>query len=211
MTVRSGVLLLVLWVSAQADTLILRNGTRVTGRWWACDADVISFLVNNHLGQYSRADVSEVVFGTAPGSAASRVTAPNQIGAIYFQDDSGHLLPLERTQGVANRTTAAGAARSPFRLKSDFNMRFVVEMPNGTQPSAFSLYPLETEANRRETKSGDGNGRAKAIPFMTRKVSENTYALVPVDALAPGEYGFRTANSSDAYCFGVDPATPGAR
>ena len=56
MTMRSTVLLLVLCVSAHADTLILRDGTRVTGRWWATDGSVISFLVNDRLVRYSRSE-----------------------------------------------------------------------------------------------------------------------------------------------------------
>ncbi len=74
MTVRSSVLLLVLCLSAHADTLILRNGTRVTGRWWAADADVISFLVNDRLERYARSEVREVVFGSEP--AANSAPAP---------------------------------------------------------------------------------------------------------------------------------------
>lgn len=132
MTIRSGVLLLLLWASAHGDTLTLRNGTRVMGRWWATDGDLISFLVNDHLERYSRTEVSEVVFGTVPGST---VTAPDQIGAIYFQNDSDNLLPLERAQGAAHHEPRAGAPRSgsvdsgqcwdiqgprsPFRLKSE--------------------------------------------------------------------------------------------
>ena len=225
MTIRSGVLLLVLWVSAHADTLILHNGTRVTGRWWATDADLISFLVNDHLERYSRSEVSEVVFGNAPSSAASMVTAPDRIGAIYFQDDTGNLLPLERTQGVAHRAAAAGAPRSidsgqywdvpgqrsPFRLKSGFKMLFVVEMPYGTEPGTFSLYPLETKGNTRQAKLGGGNGSTMTIPFTTRKVAGDTYVLVPVEALGPGEYSFSLANSNDAYCFGIDPVAAAAR
>jgi hypothetical protein len=59
---RSTILLIVVCVSAHADTLILRNGTRVQGRWWATDGKLISFLVNDHLERYSRSEVSEVIF-----------------------------------------------------------------------------------------------------------------------------------------------------
>jgi len=77
MTMRSTVLLLVLCVSAHADTLILRDGTRVTGRWWATDGSVISFLVNDHLVRYSRSDVLEVVFGAEPAAnSAPALAAP---------------------------------------------------------------------------------------------------------------------------------------
>jgi hypothetical protein len=66
MTLRSTVLLILLGVSAHADTLILRNGTRVTGRWWATDGKVISFLVNRQLERYAQSEVLEVVFGDEP-------------------------------------------------------------------------------------------------------------------------------------------------
>ena len=71
MTARFSVLLLLLGVTAHADTLVLRNGTRVSGRWWAADAKVVSFLVKDHLEFYPRPDVSEVLFGepTTPNSA----------------------------------------------------------------------------------------------------------------------------------------------
>lgn len=62
MTTRSAILLFVLCFSVHADTLILRNGKRISGRWWATDGRVISFLVDNRLEQYSRSEVLEVVF-----------------------------------------------------------------------------------------------------------------------------------------------------
>lgn len=62
MTTRSTVLLFVLSLCVHADTLILRNGKRITGRWWATDGTVISFLVNDHLERYSQSEVLEVVF-----------------------------------------------------------------------------------------------------------------------------------------------------
>jgi len=71
MTLRSIVLLIVLGVSAHADTLILRNGTRVTGRWWATDGKVISFLVSRQLERYAQSEVLEVVFGDEPPSIPS--------------------------------------------------------------------------------------------------------------------------------------------
>jgi hypothetical protein len=63
MTIRSTVLVIMLCLSVHADTLVLRNGRRVPGRWWATDGSVISFLVNDHLEWYSRSEVLEVVFG----------------------------------------------------------------------------------------------------------------------------------------------------
>ena len=76
MIVRSSVVLLLLGLTAQADTLILRNGTRVSGRWWATDAKVVSFLVNDHLEFYARPEVSEVVFGERTTSNSAAPPAP---------------------------------------------------------------------------------------------------------------------------------------
>ena len=63
MTMWSTILLFILCVSVHADTLILRNGKRVTGRWWSTDGSVISFLVTDHLEYYPRSEVVEVVYG----------------------------------------------------------------------------------------------------------------------------------------------------
>ena len=69
MTARFPALLLLLGVTVHADTLVLRNGTRISGKWWATDTKVVSFLVNDHLEFYARPDVSEVVFGATSNSA----------------------------------------------------------------------------------------------------------------------------------------------
>ena len=76
MTARFCFLLLVLGLTAHADTLVLRNGTRVSGRWWAADAKAVSFLVNDHLEFYPRSDVSEVVFGEHATSNSAEPPAP---------------------------------------------------------------------------------------------------------------------------------------
>ena len=78
MTARFSILLLVLGISVHADTLILRNGTRVSGRWWAIDTKTVSFLVKDHLEFYARADISEIVFGDggASNSAESPTATP---------------------------------------------------------------------------------------------------------------------------------------
>lgn len=84
----SAILLLALAFAAQADTLILKDGTRITGRWWSIDATHVHFLVNNQLQHYPRADASAVTFGdaalptppapapTAPAAPAQTPTAP---------------------------------------------------------------------------------------------------------------------------------------
>jgi hypothetical protein len=72
---------------AQPDSLILHDGTRVSGRWWSLDATHMHFLVNNELQHYPRSDVSGVTFGSAnPPPLAARSTpsaksAPPPAGA----------------------------------------------------------------------------------------------------------------------------------
>jgi hypothetical protein len=50
---------------AQPNSLILKDGTHVPGRWWSIDATDMHFLVNNQLQHYSRTDVLGVTFGSA--------------------------------------------------------------------------------------------------------------------------------------------------
>jgi len=68
------VLLLLLGMTLHADTLVLRNGTRVSGRWWAVDAKVVSFFVKDHLEFYPRPDVAEVVFGDSTTTNSAEPT-----------------------------------------------------------------------------------------------------------------------------------------
>jgi len=65
MTARASILLFSLLLAAQADTLILKDGTHVTGSWWSIDASQVHFLVNNQLQRYPRPEVSAVTFGDA--------------------------------------------------------------------------------------------------------------------------------------------------
>jgi hypothetical protein len=196
MTLRVPVLFFLLPFLAPADTLVLRNGTQVAGRWWATNATVVSFLVKDQLEYFQRSEVSEVVFGDAPVPPAA--PQPDQIGAIYFQDAAGSLILLERIETPAR---GVAGARSLVRIKAGAEIRFVVRVPSGAAPPAFSLNTLESNGSRRSSKSGAQNSRALTVT----KLTGDTYTLLPMDALPPGEYAFSTANANDAYCFGIDP------
>jgi hypothetical protein len=50
---------------AQPNSLFLKDGKQVAGRWWSIDATDMHFLVNDQLQHYPRADVSGVTFGSA--------------------------------------------------------------------------------------------------------------------------------------------------
>ncbi len=76
MTARASVLLFTLLLAAHADTLILKDGTHVTGRWWSIDATDVHFLVKDQLQHYRRPDVSAVTFGDATLPAPPAPSTP---------------------------------------------------------------------------------------------------------------------------------------
>ena len=63
---------------AKTNSLILKDGTHVTGRWWSIDDTDMHFLVDNQLQHYPRHDVVGVTFGNArlPPPAASVASQP---------------------------------------------------------------------------------------------------------------------------------------
>jgi hypothetical protein len=74
MTRYSTGLVFVLLLSARADILTLRDGTKVTGSWLGGDSEQIKFLVNDQIQRYPRSDVSEVNFGPEPAPPPSRTS-----------------------------------------------------------------------------------------------------------------------------------------
>jgi hypothetical protein len=74
MILRATALAFALLLAAQADTLFLKDGTKVKGRWWSIDAAEVHFLVDNQLQHYRRAEVSGVVLGE--GAALPALQAP---------------------------------------------------------------------------------------------------------------------------------------
>jgi hypothetical protein len=83
-------LFVALLVSANADTLTLRNGTTVSGSWMGMDARQISFQVNDQIRTYPKADVSKVTFGPEP-IAPLKSVAPgmtkDEVAAILGKPD----------------------------------------------------------------------------------------------------------------------------
>jgi hypothetical protein len=65
MTIRAALLAFASVFAVHADTLILKDGTHVTGKWWSLDASKLHFLVNNQLQHYDRSQISAVTFGDA--------------------------------------------------------------------------------------------------------------------------------------------------
>jgi hypothetical protein len=223
MTRRWLILPFVWLISAHADTLIFRNGAKLTGSWVSVDAERVSLMVDGQVKTYSRADVSGVTFGGDAATRTENVPAvrasaePENLGVVYLQDESGALQPLERNRGI-QRTGGlsrgqGGAywemagAKSPVRLKSGQKMLFVVRLANGIDPATFSLFPLDTRQDKRRTRSDPRGGSAPLQWALTiTNFGEVSYGLTPVNRLPAGEYAFSAANSNDAYCFAVDPA-----
>jgi hypothetical protein len=229
---RSLTLVLLCCSAACGDTLVFRNGTRIAGRWWSTDADIINFLVNGRLERYARPEVSEILFGDVPAApapsaaapepvpvSAARPTAqavvvPEQVGVVYFQDGQGNLVALEQIVAAGHRVSAGIAARRPgeywdmpgahssFRLRADTALNFAVELPAGISPATLKLYPLESKGGTRRTRIAAGS--PAAIPVSVRRLAGNVYVYSEVGGLPPGEYAFSPSNSNDSFCFGID-------
>jgi len=145
-----------------------------------------------------------------PNAPLNSGSEPELIGAVYFQDETGALVPLERNSGTQRTGGSAywemEDAKSPVRLKSGKKMLFVVRLANGIDPATYNLFPLEMKTDSRRTKPDPRNRTAPLMLLLNvTKVGESTYGLTPVRNLAAGEYAFSPNNSSNAYCFGVDP------
>jgi hypothetical protein len=82
-------------------TLILKDGTRVAGRWWSIDASQVHFLVNNQLQHYARSDVSAVTSGDA---TLPPPTAPSNPPAVP---------PAQSPAATPAQSPAATPAQSP--------------------------------------------------------------------------------------------------
>ncbi len=145
--------------------------------------------------------VSSVLTVEALSSSPS-VVEPELIGAVYFQDETGKLIPLERaefqTKGGNRQYREVDGATSPVRVKSGQRMLFVVRLANGIDPNTFVLSMLETENGARRWKNA-----GTAILFNVTKYGEASYGLTPVKDLPDGEYAFVRKDFSDSYCFGV--------
>ena len=146
-----------------------------------------------------------------PQRSINSGSEPELIGAVYFQNEAGALIPLERNNGTERKDGRSAywqmeGPRSPVRLPRLQKMQFVVRLANGIDPNTYKLFPLEPKINGRRTRSGPKNGSApQELGFDVTKLGESTYGLMPVRDLAAGEYAFSPTTSNNAYCFGIDP------
>jgi hypothetical protein len=192
---------------ARADTLVLRNGTSVSGSWAGVDSGQVSFLVKGQLQTYARSEVLSVTLGSEAGASeapkandpVAGAVEPELIGVVYLQDVSGKLIPLERAKAQLKRLhweVENGA--SSVRVKAGEKTMFVVSLANGIDPSGFILATLETNKGVRRVKF-----TPEALTVNVRKFGGSSYGLTPANDLAAGEYAFIRKNQNDFYCFGV--------
>jgi len=103
------------------NSLILKDGTRVAGRWWSLDATDMHFLVDNQLQHYPRPDVSGVTFGDAtlppppppPARSTPPVATPAQPHASAAQPERPPTLARSSSTPAPERPTLARPSSAP--------------------------------------------------------------------------------------------------
>ena len=111
--------------------------------------------------------------------ATNPVPEPDLIGVLFFQNQFGTLQSLEQNRGIPRRRISGNSqqtywemagASSPVRLKSGQKMLFVIRLADGIDPTAFSLFPLESKNDSRRTGSDPRNKTAPmTLPFNVSK------------------------------------------
>lgn len=216
MTWRIAALFFALLTLAQADTVVLRNGTTVKGVWMGADSDKISLLVDGQVKPYARADVSTVTFGDEPATASAPETPkqaePDETNVVYWQDEAGKLLPLEERGGKPawllrgpEEAWKIKGAKSTVRFKSGQKMVFVVKLEKPKENEARRLLFLELESdNKKDSRYAPSYGH---FPFDLTKMGD-VVRFTPKKSLSPGEYAFQ--RGFEFFCFGVDEPPGGA-
>jgi len=129
-------------------TVVLKDGTRVAGRWWSIDANQVHFLVNNQLQDYARSEVLAVTSGDAPSPAASPSTAPTPAQPAAAAKPQP---PMERSPG----STPAGAPRAEPAAATVAPQSPAPQTPT---PQAASSRPPTLQGPSAKSSSAQGRG-----------------------------------------------------
>ena len=150
--------------------------------------------------------------GAAVGqSPVSKVAEPEELGAVYFHDETTGLIPLERLKryrtfipsGLQEPWMVSGA-KSKVRFNSAGKMLFVVRLSSGSDPASFSLVVLKKSGRGRWLQVAPHHRNTRlTVMFDVKKFGESSYGLMPTADLAPGEYAFAQNDFKEVYCFGV--------
>ena len=183
----------------ETRTLILKDGTRVTGRWWSIDASQVHFLVKNQLEHYARSDVVAVTSGDAPPPPAPSHSAPAPPPA------QPRAAPAEPQPPALQPATPQASPSRPPTLQRPSAKAPPAEGRSVSQPEVIGavyfwngrdLTPLErnqaAERKRGSTEYWEMSGaqsrvhveEASALAVIVRLprgVNPASYSLVPAD------------------------------
>jgi hypothetical protein len=154
--------------------------------------------------------------GAAVGqSPVSKVAEPEELGAVYFHDETGGLIPLEQLKpravffprrgqdGLREQWLLKGG-KSKVRVNSAGKMLFVVRLSSGSDPASFSLLVLKTHGRGRWLQGAPHQRNTRlTVMFDVKKFGDSSYGLTPAEDLAPGEYAFAQNDSKEIYCLGL--------
>lgn len=141
--------------------------------------------------------VTILLFNT---SIAQEPPRPEFMDQPYAYDrDSGVVVQLERCKlEVKAKLASAGyvvseTPSSPVQAPDGKKTTFLIATGEPLLPSSMRLYKLDVGRGRRtlDLKPLKGENLApKEMPCNVRKLSADLYEIVPISALAPGEYAF---------------------
>ena len=94
----------------RADTLILRNGSSVSGGWLGADGQMVKFLVNDQVQTFPRSEVQQVIFGSSAPAQAPIGRVPPPPSSPFVQVSQGVRIQLDKCE---RRDTSAVMAMSP--------------------------------------------------------------------------------------------------
>lgn len=166
------------------------------------------------------------------GQDGKRPSEPESPSILYYLDSSAQLVPLEsqlarikykyRAWGFEGGTTVyqVEGEKSPVRLKAETKLKFVVRLEGGVDPLEFvQFYHFDEINGSRVVPIVDFDvlsriSRFRFIPatidFNAAKYGASSFKIIPIQALAPGEYCLivkaanKFAKKSPGFCFGVD-------
>jgi hypothetical protein len=173
---------------AQPNSLVLKDGSHIVGKWWSIDATDMHFLVDNQLQHYPRGEVSAVTFGNAtlppPAARSAPAASPAQAAAGAAQPPRATAPPRSSADRPPESPKLPAPARSappsePSRGLSQPEEIGMVYFWNGT-----GLIPLERN-QAVEHKSGSTQYWEMAGPRSRVRLNENS-TLVFVLRLSKG-------------------------